>query len=500
MSNAQEFPNRGGLSIKLLRKLPRPVFFALACAAGCAIAAFLGQIVLPSSKPAEPKVPPLRISLLIDVSGSMSGAPLEEIKRASEKFINGRKQGDEIALTEFSTTAKLLTSMTSDFGKVIQEINGLTTSGGTRTDLGVDEALRQLDERSNLSSVSGVTKVLVLFTDGAPDSMAEQPAINSCRAAISKGIQVLAVGTGSATATSLRQMTDDVFPASTGNVDSAFRKVEEKLAQSSIFTTAKGATPGANAPKPELLSKDLPRVLLFGALLALGASFALVLANNIAMGSKREYLSTRDIIVALVGGVVAGAAGSFLAQLLFVTSGAGAFQRILGWTVLGAILGACVRFFVPNAPTLRTFLGGAIGGALGAGAFLMLAGASAGTALVFGAAILGFLIGIMIGIAIVTTVGEAALIVHYGPNEATPPMGLGGTPIRLGSSSNSNIYLPGAPAFAGEIALRNGAVVFTDANGKSQNLNDRQRIRVGKLEIEVLASAARQGRPAAAAV
>ncbi len=73
--------------------------------------------------------------------------------------------------------------------------------------------------------------------------------------------------------------------------------------------------------------------------------------------------------------------------------------RVLAWVVLGALLGRGRAFFVPNLPPDRALLGGAIGGALGAVGFLGAASAFADVAgRLLGAALLGFLMGLMIAL------------------------------------------------------------------------------------------------------
>ena len=108
------------------------------------------------------------------------------------------------------------------------------------------------------------------------------------------------------------------------------------------------------------------------ALLAIGLSLALVMGQNLYL--SRPLLGVREALVVLGGGLAAGLFAGCIGQLLF---GFLAWAKLppeigffAGWMVLGSLLGLGVSLFIPNLHAERASLAGALGGLLGAGAFL----------------------------------------------------------------------------------------------------------------------------------
>jgi hypothetical protein len=104
------------------------------------------------------------------------------------------------------------------------------------------------------------------------------------------------------------------------------------------------------------------------------------------------------------GGFLAGLVGGAAGQLLFQNTAGGTgwevVSRLLGWGLLGGLIGAGVSFFVPNLKWWRGLVGGLVGGLLGAVGFVLVsvaAGSFVGRWI--GAAILGFFIGLMVALA-----------------------------------------------------------------------------------------------------
>ena len=92
---------------------------------------------------------------------------------------------------------------------------------------------------------------------------------------------------------------------------------------------------------------------------------------------KGGILPAGDALRSGLGGLLAGCAGGAAGQLLFLAApGALAIEplfRILGWTLLGALAGIVLSFFVPNLRAGRSLVGGSLGGAAGALGFLAVA-------------------------------------------------------------------------------------------------------------------------------
>lgn len=236
----------------------------------------------------------------------------------------------------------------------------------------------------------------------------------------------------------------------------------------------------------------IPTVVIafWTALLAVGLSLALVVGQNLLL--RRAALSGKQAGIVVTGGFVAGVLSGALSQYLFsfvaqveilVSVG-----RMLGWTLLGSMLGFGMAMFIPNLPRKKASIAGAFGGFAGAIAFLIGAGATTDFAGRFvGAAILGFCIGMMVAIA-EQIAREASLIVHWGPNEQTI-INLGENPVILGSSSEAHLYLPkekGFPPVAALVSFRNGQIEIENRMTNSKHtLQNGNKLQMGGLTVQV---------------
>ncbi|MGY4856849.1 vWA domain-containing protein [Cryobacterium sp. AP23] len=144
--------------------------------------------------------------LVIDVSGSMSGAPIQELERGYNLFITqinedplARKRA-EIAVVTFGSEANLLVPF--------QEARNLESAsfvvdGSTNMAAGIDLALDQIEERKQQYRESGIEYFrpwVFLLSDGSPNSGSKlDQAIARLNAVEAKrGVVVFAVGVGQA--------------------------------------------------------------------------------------------------------------------------------------------------------------------------------------------------------------------------------------------------------------------------------------------------------------
>jgi Ca-activated chloride channel family protein len=202
----------------------------------------------------------------------------------------------------------------------------------------------------------------------------------------------------------------------------------------------------------------------------------------------------------IVAGLVAGSSGllvsRFLIQSIPTLAPGG---PLLGWTILGTMLGGGMAHFVPNLKIGKAVLGGFLGGAMGGMGFVLQAGASNEIAgRLAGSAILGFCIGMMIALLELLT-RQAKLIVHWSPTEQREFL-LGSRPIILGSSSEANIYLPKKQGYApitaqvfqkGEIIIMQYNSSYGQAKGMKKlehQLKDGDRRKFGQITLEVKTS------------
>ena len=106
---------------------------------------------------------PLNIIAALDVSGSIAGEPLEQLKRAYRAVIDALAADDRAALLTFAQNVDLHSSFTSDRDKLRTLADGVDTGGSTSLHDAVFSALtlRETDERRTL---------LLLMTDGRDTS------------------------------------------------------------------------------------------------------------------------------------------------------------------------------------------------------------------------------------------------------------------------------------------------------------------------------------------
>ena len=126
--------------------------------------------------------------MLLDVSGSMSGELIEELKSAVEEFIKVKEaanSSDEIAVITFATETRVLSNFTNDYKRIKSIIPDLHASGGTIMSDGLKVANNLI--RNN----SEVPVRILLLTDGEPFNI--EAVLNQVRL-IDVPIDVIGVG------------------------------------------------------------------------------------------------------------------------------------------------------------------------------------------------------------------------------------------------------------------------------------------------------------------
>ena len=103
------------------------------------------------------------VALVLDVSGSMDGRPLEETKNAAGQFVNIAIESEaECALVTYSYEAEVLSGFSSDDTVLRSEILDLDSLGGTNIEDGLLKAEELLATRSDDA------QFIVLMSDGEP--------------------------------------------------------------------------------------------------------------------------------------------------------------------------------------------------------------------------------------------------------------------------------------------------------------------------------------------
>ncbi|MFO0967288.1 MAG: hypothetical protein U0793_17135 [Gemmataceae bacterium] len=241
-------------------------------------------------------------------------------------------------------------------------------------------------------------------------------------------------------------------PSAMNSILTEFKKsiVEEARKEAGVASITGGA--GATFEKSQSWRLWVASGLLFG-VLAFGLALALIAGQRIYM---RQSLLTGGAFVKALVPLGAGLIAGFLIDLLFtqfeMPMAVGIILRTLGWTLIGAVIGLSMAFFVPNLKWYKGLLGGVIGGFAGGLLFNLItlvtgaAGVVAGTLLgdLLGAIVIGFCIGVMVALAEVAF-RRWWLEVRYGVRE-TRTVTLGTAPVTVGSDERrATVVVNNAP-------------------------------------------------------
>lgn len=112
------------------------------------------------------------IVLVLDVSGSMSGTPMEETKKASVNFIDTILNEDaSIGIVTYDNSASRASDFSVNKASLENIVSGIYDGGGTNIEAGLREA------HSMLSSSNAKKKIIVLMSDGEPNDGKEGDAL-----------------------------------------------------------------------------------------------------------------------------------------------------------------------------------------------------------------------------------------------------------------------------------------------------------------------------------
>lgn len=444
---------------------PKARRFALMGAVGCLIGAVAGQLLLAATASHAPPLPARLVCLLIDCSGSMElrgpggATKIAEVKDAAIGFVERHNTpSDRIAVVGFGTGAQRSASLADKPNRLRRAIENLQVGGSTAMDLGLRAAEEELDDLPDELRGRQIPQGILLFTDGEPDNV--EATLAAARACLDRGIKLVAIGTGDAKMDFLEGLTGDrklVFHVDAGDFDEGFKQAEKVMYGGSLVEA------GGHRQSAVV---ELLRTAGWTMLVACALALALVAGQNLYL--RRPPLSGREGPTAALGGLFAGLVGGAIGQLLYevATASAGSagvlvpLGRVVGWTLLGTLVGAGLAWFVPNLNRSRAALGGAAGGLIGAIAFLLLSLLSGMLGALAGAAILGAAIGVMLA-WVEAAFRQAWLEVHHGSEVIM--VSLGAVPVRVGSDGRAcQVYARGARPLAYQYTLKDGQVECVD--------------------------------------
>ena len=185
---------------------------------------------LSSSAPSE-----VEVLLAIDLSGSMSGSPVEKAKEAMEQFV--RELGSEnakIGLLSFADKVRLVVKPTENEKQVIQAIRSIHVGevGSGNSAEPFTDALSIL--RRRLFTKEDIARYLVVLTDGAWYNPTQ--AITKAKQCHAEGIEVIALGFGSADKAFLESIASiDEFASLTdlSELSGSFSKIAQTIGDGS---------------------------------------------------------------------------------------------------------------------------------------------------------------------------------------------------------------------------------------------------------------------------
>jgi VWFA-related protein len=132
---------------------------------------------------------PASILLLVDVSGSMAGEPMNQAKAAIQQFIDGLEGQDQVAVMSFSSNVHLLQDFTADHNALAHAVSQLTPVGETALYDGVIQAAQKM------ASAPAGRKLVVLLSDGTATIGVNNRGA-SIQNAQASGVGVVAFGLG----------------------------------------------------------------------------------------------------------------------------------------------------------------------------------------------------------------------------------------------------------------------------------------------------------------
>jgi hypothetical protein len=232
---------------------------------------------------------------------------------------------------------------------------------------------------------------------------------------------------------------------------------------------------------------NIVSVALWSALISLGVSIGLLIAQNIYL---RKLSFSKTIVKTALLGIVSGAFAGALAQVVFaftqnISTLAEIVSRIICWGIMASGVGLGVSLFVPNYPRKRAMLAGLLGGIIGGALFRASFGILPDVAgRVFGTGILGVFIGLTISV-VEEILREVWITIDWGKNETTT-VSLGKNAIVLGSSSEADIYLPRNkfPPVTAIIKIENSKVIVDNKlDNQRTEMTDNSEINLGMLKI-----------------
>lgn len=102
----------------------------------------------------------MSVVLVVDKSGSMSGSPLEDTKKAVANFVKNVEENIRIGLVAFDDSAEVVAPISDNRTSILKGVASIYDEGGTSIYLGLQKGGEELADESG-------KKVIILLSDGA---------------------------------------------------------------------------------------------------------------------------------------------------------------------------------------------------------------------------------------------------------------------------------------------------------------------------------------------
>jgi hypothetical protein len=500
--------------------LEKPIRFGLYGGLGClAVALLLGELFLYLLSPDKQKTaaksapvpPPPQVDILfvLDVTASMQNA-IDGVRDGIISFagdLDKKGLDPQVGLLAFRDLKEreleeVLSfggeTFTKDYKRFSATVGQLRARGGGDIP---ESSLDALAVAAKQPFRKDAVKIIVLITDAPPHSPDQQGRLPENIGAILKNAAIdqlhLVIDPSD------RRIYERVQSAVGGSYFSLaeaargrsdYEKLLPQISQQ-IAEAAQEKQPAAKSLQsteefaPRSTARLLIAIALWTALLAAGIALALIIGQNHYL--KRNLVSQQEGLRGGLGAAACGLVAGFVGQGLFQLADTDSsfvlgLVRMVGWMLLGTLLGIGMSFFVKNLRIDLAAAGGAVGGLIGA-IFFMIASALFGDVLgrLLGAFLLGFGIGAMVALVEVAF-RKAWLEVRYGPREIIA-VNLGPEPVKIGGDGKAcTIWARGAAPVAFRFWIREGKVVCEDvANGGTREIGNGTRYDVGSVAVIV---------------
>ena len=149
---------------------------------------------------------PIDLIMIIDVSGSMSGSPINNVKTASREIIKLLQNDDRGAVVTFASGSSVRQGFTNNKDSLVKAINGLSGSGGTNIARGIQSSISHFSSNEREEA----QKVAILLSDGGSSV---SPALQQAGIAKENEILIFTLGIGNGVNQALLQEISDITDA-----------------------------------------------------------------------------------------------------------------------------------------------------------------------------------------------------------------------------------------------------------------------------------------------